>query len=189
MRARATPRGSSPGIRVLGSEPALPEPPNGRVRRGLPDRPCGPHYALRPQSIHEPCPFRERRVHPCSQFRAAFQATSMRILCALSVLRYSPLNLLLQTTMPKVAHPIDIKVWAPESERSNSAKVFKNNELSISMEQELFAAVQWFATEGLGAVVNYCGIYTVGVGPIWTAEARNRAEARRLPRRKNPPYA
>jgi len=44
--------------------------------------------------------------------------------------------------MPKVTHPIDIKVCAPHSERSNSAKPFKSNELSISMERERFEAVK-----------------------------------------------
>jgi hypothetical protein len=66
----------------------------------------------------------------------------MRILGALSVLRYSPLHLLLQTTMPKVTHPIDIKVCAPHAEHINSAKPFKNNELSISVERERFEAVK-----------------------------------------------
>jgi hypothetical protein len=66
----------------------------------------------------------------------------MRTLAALSVLRYSPLNLLLQNDHAQDAHPIDIKVCAPASERSDIAKLFKNNELSISMERELFEAVQ-----------------------------------------------
>jgi len=44
--------------------------------------------------------------------------------------------------MPTDAHPIDIKVCASASERSDSAKIFKNNELAVSMERELFAAVQ-----------------------------------------------
>jgi hypothetical protein len=55
----------------------------------------------------------------------------MRTLGALYVLHYSPLNLLVQTTIPKVTHPIDIKVRAPEAEQTDIAKLLNNKDLLI----------------------------------------------------------
>jgi hypothetical protein len=74
---------------------ALPTSPDVLDRHGSPDRPCGRRCALRPQSIHEPCPFRGQRGHPCWQSRAASRATSKRNPAALCVLRYSRFILLL----------------------------------------------------------------------------------------------